>query len=57
MFVPNTRPTRATGPANLYAAKPPWDIDRPQPAFLAVADGGQIHGQGSTWVAAQVNTH
>ena len=32
----------ATGPDDLYAAKPPWDIDRPQPAFLTLAEDGKI---------------
>jgi cyclopropane fatty-acyl-phospholipid synthase-like methyltransferase len=29
----------------LYAGKPPWDIDRPQPAFLALAEGGAVQGR------------
>lgn len=29
----------------MYAATPPWDIGRPQPAFLALADDGQLRGQ------------
>jgi SAM-dependent methyltransferase len=27
-----------------YAGTPPWDIGRPQPAFLALADRGQLSG-------------
>jgi 2-polyprenyl-3-methyl-5-hydroxy-6-metoxy-1,4-benzoquinol methylase len=29
----------------LYASLPPWDIGRPQPAFLALADAGAIRGR------------
>lgn len=33
-------------PDELYArGRPPWDIGRPQPAFLARADTGQIRGR------------
>jgi len=28
-----------------YAAPPPWDIGRPQPAFLALAEAGDIRGR------------
>ena len=28
-----------------YAGKPPWDIGRPQPAFLALADAGALQGR------------
>lgn len=28
-----------------YAGVPPWDIGRPQPAFLALAQGGSIRGR------------
>jgi cyclopropane fatty-acyl-phospholipid synthase-like methyltransferase len=48
MFIPEHSPHPshpATGPDDLYAAKPPWDIDRAQPAFLALAEGGQIRGR------------
>ncbi|WP_040698804.1 class I SAM-dependent methyltransferase [Nocardia vinacea] len=31
--------------ADLYAQRPPWDIDRPQPAFVALAEAGAIEGQ------------
>ena len=27
-----------------YKGKPPWDIERPQPAFEALADAGEISG-------------
>jgi SAM-dependent methyltransferase len=33
------------GPEDLYATRPPWDIGRPQPAFLALADAGAIRGR------------
>jgi cyclopropane fatty-acyl-phospholipid synthase-like methyltransferase len=32
-------------PDDLYASPPPWDIGRPQPAFLALADAGAIQGR------------
>jgi SAM-dependent methyltransferase len=32
-------------PEDLYATTPPWDIGRPQPAFLALADAGAIRGR------------
>ncbi|MEU5112907.1 class I SAM-dependent methyltransferase [Streptomyces longwoodensis] len=32
-------------PDDLYASPPPWDISRPQPAFLALADAGAIQGR------------
>jgi cyclopropane fatty-acyl-phospholipid synthase-like methyltransferase len=32
-------------PNTLYAGKPPWDIDRPQPAFLTLAEAGAIRGR------------
>ena len=28
-----------------YATTPPWDIGRPQPAFLALAEAGALHGR------------
>ena len=28
-----------------YASTPPWDIGRPQPAFLALAEVGALHGR------------
>ena len=36
------RPSR---PEELYASPPPWDIDRPQPAFAALAEGGALSGR------------
>jgi cyclopropane fatty-acyl-phospholipid synthase-like methyltransferase len=38
-------PERPRGPEALYATPPPWDIGRPQPAFLAIADAGVIRGR------------
>ncbi|WP_040816201.1 class I SAM-dependent methyltransferase [Nocardia concava] len=32
-------------PDTLYATKPPWDIDRPQTAFTAIAESGALHGR------------
>lgn len=32
-------------PDELYANRPPWDIDRPQPAFAALAESGAITGR------------
>ncbi|WNM33692.1 class I SAM-dependent methyltransferase [Streptomyces sp. Li-HN-5-11] len=29
----------------LYASPPPWDVGRPQPAFLTLADAGLLHGR------------
>ncbi|HEY4463481.1 MAG TPA: class I SAM-dependent methyltransferase, partial [Streptosporangiaceae bacterium] len=31
--------------SDLYATSPPWDIGRPQPAFLALAQAGAIRGR------------
>jgi SAM-dependent methyltransferase len=48
MFTPTHSPHpdhRATGPDDLYNTKPPWDIDRPQPAFLSLAETGTIAGR------------
>jgi cyclopropane fatty-acyl-phospholipid synthase-like methyltransferase len=28
-----------------YAGSPPWDIGRPQPAFVRLADAGELHGR------------
>jgi cyclopropane fatty-acyl-phospholipid synthase-like methyltransferase len=36
---------RASGPEDLYASSPPWDIDRPQPAFAALAEAGALSGR------------
>ena len=32
-------------PDDLYVGRPPWDIGRPQPAFLALAESGALHGR------------
>ncbi|MFD8302827.1 class I SAM-dependent methyltransferase [Streptomyces sp. NPDC059690] len=32
-------------PDDMYASRPPWDIGRPQPAFLALADSGEVRGR------------
>ena len=32
-------------PEQLYATRPPWDIARPQPAFLALAAAGDLRGR------------
>ncbi|KUL47005.1 class I SAM-dependent methyltransferase [Streptomyces regalis] len=32
-------------PDDMYASPPPWDIGRPQPAFLALADAGVVRGR------------
>lgn len=32
-------------PNDLYVTRPPWDIGRPQPAFRALADAGEIRGR------------
>ena len=29
----------------MYVGTPPWDIGRPQPAFLALADAGALQGK------------
>ena len=39
---------RAHTPADfdaMYAGTPPWDIGRPQPALLALAESGALHGR------------
>ena len=42
-----SRPLRPTGFDAVYAdgGTPPWDIGRPQPAFLALADAGLLRGR------------
>ncbi|GAA4640206.1 class I SAM-dependent methyltransferase [Actinoallomurus vinaceus] len=37
--------TRPATPEELYASPPPWDIGRPQPAFLALAEAGAFQGR------------
>jgi SAM-dependent methyltransferase len=34
-----------TRPEDLYTSSPPWDIGRPQPAFLALAEAGAVRGR------------
>lgn len=41
---PQGRPTLPS-PDAMYASPPPWDIGRPQPAFLALAEAGMITGR------------
>jgi SAM-dependent methyltransferase len=38
------RPRRAEDFDEMYTGTPPWDIGRPQPAFLALADAGALQG-------------
>ena len=33
---------RPRGPEDLYVSRPPWDIGRPQSAFVALAEEGAI---------------
>jgi SAM-dependent methyltransferase len=39
------RPRRPEDFDALYAGTPPWDIGRPQPAFLTLAEAGAINGR------------
>src|SRR6202022_3853593 len=39
------RPRRAEDFDALYTGTPPWDIGRPQPAFLALAETGAVRGR------------
>jgi SAM-dependent methyltransferase len=39
------RPRRTEDFDALYAGTPPWDIGRPQPAFLALAEAGAVRGR------------
>jgi len=47
--MPEAHPPRHTRPPcefnDLYAGTPPWDIGRPQPAFQALADDGELRGR------------
>jgi SAM-dependent methyltransferase len=36
---------RPRTPEDLYASPPPWDIGRPQPALVALADAGAFRGR------------
>lgn len=40
---PGATPPRR--PEDLYTTQPPWDIDRPQPAFLTLAEAGTVQGR------------
>jgi SAM-dependent methyltransferase len=42
---PHVGPTPPREPNDLYTTPPPWDIGRPQPAFLDLAGKGAIHGR------------
>ncbi|HYS35549.1 MAG TPA: class I SAM-dependent methyltransferase [Pseudonocardiaceae bacterium] len=37
--------TKPRSPEDLYLDPPPWDIGRPQPAFLALAHADALHGR------------
>jgi SAM-dependent methyltransferase len=39
------RPRQKEDFDEMYTATPPWDIGRPQPAFLALADAGELAGK------------
>jgi len=39
------RPRRREEFEQMYVGTPPWDIGRPQPAFLALADAGLLSGK------------
>lgn len=49
MYDMTSRPHGGLGetmtPDDLYASPPPWDINRPQPAFLALAQAGELRGR------------
>src|SRR3981081_543135 len=38
-------PPPGPGPEAPYASRPPWDIGRPQPAFVTLLEGGAIRGR------------
>jgi SAM-dependent methyltransferase len=42
---PHSGAGHPTKPEDLYVSSPPWDIGRPQPAFLALADAGAVRGR------------
>jgi len=42
---PHSGTNAAHRPEDLYATRPPWDIGRPQPAFLALAEAGVLRGR------------
>jgi 2-polyprenyl-3-methyl-5-hydroxy-6-metoxy-1,4-benzoquinol methylase len=43
--IPLVGPARGAGFDAMYAGTPPWDIGRPQPAFLELADRGLVRGR------------
>lgn len=45
MADPPRHPGVGTGPDDLYVTPPPWDIGRPQPVFLALAEAGALRGR------------
>jgi cyclopropane fatty-acyl-phospholipid synthase-like methyltransferase len=45
MAGPHSHPASPQRPDDLYRTPPPWDIGRPQPAFLALADAGAIRSR------------
>ena len=45
---PPERPQRGRKPADfdaIYTGTPPWDVGHPQPAFLELAEGGELRGR------------
>jgi len=42
---PSPHDTAPPRPEDLYESPPPWDIGRPQPALLALAEAGAIRGR------------
>ncbi|QUW85494.1 class I SAM-dependent methyltransferase (plasmid) [Streptomyces mirabilis] len=42
---PHYDPETSRKPEDLYISRPPWDIGRPQPAFLDLAHAGAIKGR------------
>lgn len=42
---PHYDPENSRRPEDLYVSPPPWDIGRPQPAFLDLAHAGAIQGR------------
>jgi cyclopropane fatty-acyl-phospholipid synthase-like methyltransferase len=42
---PHTGAGHPTSPEDLYTSTPPWDIGRPHPAFLALADARVVRGR------------
>lgn len=42
---PRYDPGTSRRPEDLYASPPPWDIGRPQPALLALAEAGALRGR------------